>query len=91
MTISAKMIKTKAQYSLDIQTAKVLTLSSGNASNHEFLTGKDVFPKKDLLEKAPTIKILEYLLQGKELKAQTTLQRNNIKRQINYTKLINNK
>ena len=35
--------------------------------------------KNDLLEKAATIKRFEYSVLGKELKAQTTLQRNNIK------------
>ena len=35
------------------------------------LTGKDVLPEKDLLEKATTMKRFEYSLLGKELKAQT--------------------
>ena len=48
-----------------------MTLSSGNACKYEFLTGKDVLPEKELLEKAATVKRLEYLLLGKELKAQT--------------------
>ena len=34
----------------------------------EFLIGKDVLPKKDLLEEAAAIKNLEYSLSGKELK-----------------------
>ena len=31
-------------------------LSSGNVSKYEFLTGKEVLPEKDLLEKAATKK-----------------------------------
>ena len=42
----------KVQYNLDRQTAKISALSSGNVSKYEFLTGKDVLPEKDLLEKA---------------------------------------
>ena len=48
-------------------------MSSGNASKHEFLTGKDVLPEKDLLEKAATMKRFEYSPLGKELKAQTDI------------------
>ena len=35
------------------------------------MTGKDVLPEKDLLEKAATIKRFEYSLLGKELKKKT--------------------
>ena len=35
------------------------------------MTGKDILPEKNLLEKAATIKRFEYLLLGKELKEQT--------------------
>ena len=49
--INSKIEKSKAQYELDRQTAKVSALSSGNVSKSEFLTGKDVLPEKDLLEK----------------------------------------
>ena len=48
-------------------------LSSGNVSKYEFLTGKDVLPEKDLLEKAATMKRYEYFLLGKEVKAQTDI------------------
>ena len=48
-------------------------MSSGNASKHEFLTGKDVLPEKDLLEKDATMKRFEYSPLGKELKAQTDI------------------
>ena len=37
------------------------------------MTGKDVLPIKDLLEKAATIKKSEYYLLGKELKAETDI------------------
>ena len=40
---------------------------------YEFLTGKDVLPKKDLLQKTATIKRFEYSPLGKELKAQTDI------------------
>ena len=55
------------------QTAKISASSSGNVSKYEFLTGNDVLPEKDLLEKAATVKRFEYLLLGKELKAQTDI------------------
>ena len=55
------------------QTAKISGSSSGNVSKYEFLTGNDVLPEKDLLEKAATVKRFEYLLLGKELKAQTDI------------------
>ena len=67
------MEQDKAPYDLNRQTAKISALSSGNASKCEFLTGKDVLPEKDLLEKAATIKRFEYLPLGKELKAQTEI------------------
>ena len=54
-------------------------MSSGNASKHEFLTGKDVLPEKDLLEKAATMKRFEYSPLCKELKSQTDIAKNNIK------------
>ena len=46
--INNKIEQNKAQYDLDRQTSKVLALSSGNSSKYEFLTGKNVFPEKDL-------------------------------------------
>ena len=71
--INNKIEQNKAQYNLDGQTAKISALSSGNVSKYEFLTGKDVLPKKDLLEKAVTIKRFEYSLLGKELEKQTSV------------------
>ena len=55
-TINNNIEQNKAQYNLDRQTAKISALSSGNVSKYEFLTGKDVLPEKDLLEKAATMK-----------------------------------
>ena len=67
-----KIKENKAQYNLDRQTAKISALSSGNVSKYEFLTGKDVLPEKDLLEKAAAIKRFQYSSLGKELKKQTS-------------------
>ena len=50
---------------------RFLLYQQGNVSECEFLTGKDVLPKKALLEKAATMKRFEYLSLGKELKAET--------------------
>ena len=71
-TIDNKIDQHKAQYNLDWQTAMISVLSSGNIGKYEFLTGKDVLPEKDLLEKAATIKRFEYSLLGSELKKQTS-------------------
>ena len=46
----------KAHYNLDRQTAKISALLSGNVSKYEYLTGKDVEPEKDLLEKPAMMK-----------------------------------
>ena len=56
--INNKIDQNKAQYNLDRKTAKISALSSENVSKHEFLTGKDVLPEKDLLEKADKMKKL---------------------------------
>ena len=55
----------KAQYGLDRPKTKIFTLSSGNVSKYEFLTGKDVLQEKDLFKKAVTIKRFGYFLSGK--------------------------
>ena len=70
-TINNKIEQNKGQYDLHRQTVKISALSSGNISKYEFLTGKDVLPETDLLEKATTMKRFEYSPLGKELKAQT--------------------
>ena len=44
----------------------ISTLLSGNVSKYEFLTGKDILPEKDLLEKASVLKRFEYSLLGSE-------------------------
>ena len=54
-TIDNIIKKSKAQYDLGRQTAKISALSSGNVSKYEFLAGKDVLSEKDLLEKAATM------------------------------------
>ena len=51
----------------------MLALSSGNVRKYEFLTGNNVLPGTDLLEKAVTMKRFEYLTSGKELEAQTNI------------------
>ena len=57
-TINNIIEQNRAQYDLDWQTAKILALSSWNVCKYEFLTGEDVLPEKELLEKAATIKRL---------------------------------
>ena len=71
--INSKIEQNKAQYNLDRQTAKISALSTGNVGKYEFLTGKDVLPEKDFLEKAATMKRFEYLPLDKELKSQTDI------------------
>ena len=70
-TIDNQIEQNKAQYNLDRETAKIFALSSGNVSKYEFLTGIYILSQKDLLEKATTMKRLEYFPLDKELKAQT--------------------
>ena len=72
-TINNKIKQNKAQYNLDRKAAMISALLSGNVSKYEFLTGKDVLPTKDLLEKVTTMKRFEYSLLGKELKKQTSV------------------
>ena len=57
-TINNKIVQNKVHYNIDRQTGKISALSSGN-------NGKDVLPVKDLLEKAATMKRLEYSMLGK--------------------------
>ena len=42
----------KAQYDLDREAAKTSALSSGELENYEYLTGKDLGYKPDVIEKA---------------------------------------
>ena len=71
--INKKIEQSKPQYNLDRKTAKISALSWRNVSEYEFLTSKDVLPEKDLLGKTAELKIFEYSLLGKELKAQTDI------------------
>ena len=71
--INNKIEQSKAQYNLDRQNAKISALSSGNVAKYEFLTGKDVLPENDLLEKAVKMKRFGYRPLGKELKVQTDI------------------
>ena len=51
-----KVDQTKEQHYLFRQTTKISDLSSGNISKYEFLTGKDFWTEKYLLEKDATMK-----------------------------------
>ena len=53
------------------------------------LTGKDVLPEKDLLEKAATMKRFEYWLLSSELKKQTDIAEKQYKRLDNTYELDN--
>ena len=68
--INNKIKQNTAQYDLDKQTAKISASLSGNFSNYELLTGKNV---KAFLEIAGALKIFEYLPLDKELKKQTSV------------------
>ena len=67
-TIDNKIKQKIAQYDLYRQTAKISALSPVSVAKYEFLTGKDVWPEKDLLEKAATIKRFEYSPLDSDLK-----------------------
>ena len=82
--INNKIEQNKAQNDLDRQKSKISPLSSENISKYEFLTGKGVLPEKYLLEKAATMKRLEYFPLGKAFEKQTNV----IKKQ---TKIMNKK
>ena len=51
-----KIKQNKTQYILDKEIAKISALSSSNVGRYKFLTGEDVSPEKDSLEKAAAIK-----------------------------------
>ena len=53
-----KSSKNTAQYDLNREGAKISVVSSENVSKYEFLTGKNVLPEKDLLEKTAAIFII---------------------------------
>ena len=75
MTVSKKIKieQNKVHYNLDRHTAKILALSSENVGKYGFLTGKDVSPEKDLLEKTASIERSEYSPLGSELKKETDI------------------
>ena len=50
--INNKIEQNKAQYDFDRQTAKISALWSGNVSNYEFSTEKDVLLEKILARKS---------------------------------------
>ena len=89
-SIDNKMEQEKARYDLDGQTAKISALQSANVSKCEFLTGKDVLPEKNLLEKAATIKRFEYYPLGSELKKQTGIAKDQYKFCKEQINVINN-
>ena len=68
-SVNNKNKQNKDQYNLGGQTATISALSSGNLGKYEVLTGKDLLPEKDLLEKTALMKRFEYSPLGKELKA----------------------
>ena len=72
-SINNKIERNKGQFNLDRQTATISALSSGNVSKNEFLTGKDVLPEKDWLEKAAALKKFKYSPLGKKMKKQTSV------------------
>ena len=47
-----KIEANKAQYDLDRKTAKISALSSGELEKYEYLTGKDLGYKPDIVQKA---------------------------------------
>ena len=49
--IDNKIEQNRVQYDLDRQTPQISALSSGNVSKYEYLSGKDVLPKKYLRDK----------------------------------------
>ena len=67
-TIDNKIKQKIAQYDLYRQTAKISALSSVSVAKYEFLTGEDVWPEQDLLEKAGTVKRFEYAPLDSDLK-----------------------
>ena len=48
-------------------------MSSGNINKYQFITGKDVLPEKDLLERAAALKRFEYSPFSRKLKRQARI------------------
>ena len=57
-------------------------------SQYESATSKDILPEKDILEKAAKTKKFEYLLLGKELKAQTDIAEKQYQTLTKFMKLM---
>ena len=51
--------QSKSKYNLDRQTTKILALPSINVDKYNFLTGEDIMPEKNFLEKVTIIKRFE--------------------------------
>ena len=68
---------------MDGKAAEISALLSENVSKYEILTGKDVLPEKDLLEKAATMKNLNILFQAKNWEKTSVAEKQ-------YKKLDNN-
>ena len=69
--INMRIKKSKTQYNLDRQTAKISAVSLGNICKYEFLINEDILVEEELLEKATTTKRFEYSPLGCELRKQT--------------------
>ena len=71
-SIHSKIEQTKNRFIFDRETAKISVLSSQNVGKYKFLTGKDLLPKKDLLEKAAVTTRYKYSSLGSGLKKKQT-------------------
>ena len=69
--LGTKLSKTKLNTNWTDQLLRCLVYYSRIVGKYELLTGKDVLPEKDLLEKAGTIKRFNYLPLDSEIKTQT--------------------
>ena len=84
-TTDNKIEQNKTQFYLD---RKLLRFQLYIIRKHEFLTSKDVLPKKHLLEKTTTTKIFQYSPLGNELRKQTSPVEKQYKRSDTLMKLI---
>ena len=74
--INKRIQQNKAQYDLDRRVANIFALLSGDVSKYKFLTGKDIFPKTNLLEEVAAMKRFGYSPLRKELKVQNDIAKN---------------
>ena len=84
-TTDNKIEQNKTQFYLD---RKLLRFQLYIIRKHEFLTSKDVLPKKHLLGKTTTTKIFQYSPLGNELRKQTSPAEKQYKRSDTLMKLI---